>query len=87
VSGLVGMLLHTALLKAGHEACDSYDTRYDTASNDIVVRFHYGTKSGGKYVCFSVPAHLFDPVEYAQAKWPEWFVKCGPVQLDLFKQE
>jgi hypothetical protein len=26
-------------------------------------------------VQFNIPAYLFDPVEYAKAKWPEWFTK------------
>jgi hypothetical protein len=74
VSKIVGMLLHTALLKAGHDEWHTVTTQFDMMRDDILVRFDSGTKPDGKLVQFNIPAHLFDPVEYAQAKWPKWFV-------------
>jgi hypothetical protein len=80
------MLLHTALLMAGHDEWVGYGTWYDIALDEIVVRFHT-RQLDMKLLQFRIPAHLFDPVEFAKEKWPEWFVRRGPVQLDLFKQE
>lgn len=88
MSRIVGILLHTALTAAGHPEWDRFDTWHDFASDMIVVTFHHGQAPDGKYVTFSIPNTLFDPVEYARAKWPKWFVaKREPRQLDLFKQE
>jgi len=84
VSGIVGMLLHAALHEAGHTEYDKVRTAYDVSMDVDEVCFISGTT---KLVTFDIPAHLTDPVEYAQRKWPEWFVKRDPVQLDLFKQE
>jgi hypothetical protein len=81
------MMLHNALLDAGHNEWHTVYTSYDLTENEILVRFDAGMKPDGKCVNFKIPAHLFDPVEYARAKWPEWFVKREPEQLDLFNQE
>jgi hypothetical protein len=84
----VGMMLHNALLVAGHNEWHTVRTSYDLMHDEILVRFDAGMKPDGKCVNFNIPAHVPDPVEYARAKWPEWFVaKREPEQLDLFKQE
>jgi len=90
VSGAVGMLLHYALMAAGHNEWHTVHTAYDLMEDEILVRFDAGMKPDGKCVTFNIPARLTDPVEYAQKKWPSWFVKRQPVsgeQLDLFNQE
>jgi hypothetical protein len=79
------MMLHTALTAAGHSEYDEVRTSYDVNTDEVWVRFTAGTT---KIVQFNIPAHLTDPVEYARARWPEWFVaRREPEQLDLFKQE
>jgi hypothetical protein len=87
MSCIVGMLLHNALLDAGHHKWNTVRTDTDWLSDTIKVRFDSGPD--GTSLFFTVPNHLFDPVEYAQEKWPEWFVKPDPAgtQLDLFNQE
>lgn len=80
MSKLVGSMLFTAAIAAGHEFT-KFETYGDFADNAIHVRLSNHEKA----VHFTVPAHLFDPVEYAKVKWPEWFAKRG--QMDLFKQE
>jgi hypothetical protein len=68
------MQLHVALLNAGHDEWHTVTTDYDLYEDDIRVRFDSGTKPDGKLVQFRIPASLSDPVEYARAKWPHWFV-------------
>jgi hypothetical protein len=73
------MMLHTALTAAGHSEYDEVRTSYDINMDEVWVRFESGTKPDGKLVQFRIPASLFDPVEfdpveYARAKWPHWFV-------------
>jgi hypothetical protein len=75
MSMLVGMLLHNALLNAGHDEWHTVRTETNWLSDEILVRFSAGRAPDGKNVGFRVPNHLFDPVEYAQEKWPDWFVK------------
>ena len=84
MSMVVGMLLHAALHEAGHTEYDKVRTVYDISMDEVEVCFISGTT---KLVTFNIPAHLTDPVEFAKEKWPEWFVRRGPVQLDLFNQE
>jgi hypothetical protein len=84
------MLLHSALTAAGHNEWHTVRTSYDLMYDEILVRFEAGMKPNGKCVNFNIPADLTDPVDYAQKKWPSWFVKRQPVsgeQLDLFNQE
>jgi hypothetical protein len=83
VSKIVGSMLLSAARVAGHHELISFTTDYDMYTNEILVRLD--THNREKSVCFRIPAHLFDPVEYAQANWPEWFAKKG--QMDLFNQE
>jgi hypothetical protein len=83
VSGLVGMLLHTALIAAGHNEWHTVTTDYDMMRDEILVRFDAGTKPDGKLVQFNIPAYLFDPVEYAKAKWPEWFTPKGQLEFNF----
>jgi hypothetical protein len=84
MSKLVGSMLLTAARAAGHSELVSYAVGLDIATDEILVRLD--TVNRDKSVNFRVPAHLFDPVEYAQAEWPEWFVKAVPMkgQMDLF---
>lgn len=91
----IGMILHTALTAAGHTEFHTVRAGYDLYMDDILVRFDRGLGGEQGCVSFRIPAYLFDsvefdPVEYAQKKWPDWFVKKEPVsgeQLDLFNQE
>ena len=90
MSRLVGMLLHNALLNAGHHEWHTVHTTLDSFADEIMVRFDAGVKPDRKCVDFRIPNSCFDPVEYAQKKWPSWFVKRQPgsgEQLDLFNQE
>jgi hypothetical protein len=83
MSKIVGALLLTATHIAGHREVVGVRTDYDILADEILVRFDTDDK---KSVLFRIPNHLFDPVEHAQAKWPEWFVRRPPpgTQLDLF---
>jgi hypothetical protein len=71
MSRIVGMMLHNALLNAGHDEWRTVRTETDWLSDETIVRF---SASDGKNVDFRVPRGVFDPVEYAQRKWPKWFV-------------
>jgi hypothetical protein len=74
MSKIVGLLLHNALLKAGHIEWHTVHTGFDISEDEILVRFDSGTKLDGKHIDFRIPAQLFDPVAYAQEKWPKRFV-------------
>jgi hypothetical protein len=74
MSRIVGMLLHNALLKAGHHEWHAVRTETDWLADEIMVRFDSGTKPDGKRVDFRVPNGVFDVVAYAQEKWPKWFL-------------
>jgi hypothetical protein len=73
MSGLVGMLLRNALLNAGHTEWHTVRTETDWLADEIIVRFESGVKADRKYVDFRIPNGIFDPVAYAQDKWPKWF--------------
>jgi len=83
VSKIVGHMLLGAARAAGHSELVDFETAFDAGSDEILVRLNGDEKS----VCFRIPNHLFDPVQYAQAKWPGWFVPPKKGQLDLFNQE
>jgi hypothetical protein len=83
MSKIVGSMLLSVAVTAGHSELISFETGYDIVKDDILVRLDAANRKMS--VNFRIPAHLFDPVEYAIAKWPEWFAKRS--QMDLFNQE
>jgi hypothetical protein len=84
MSKIIGSMLLTAATAAGHHELCSFATDYDTYTDEVLVRLD--TVNREKSVNFRIPNYLFDPVEYARAKWPDWFVKAAPMkgQMDLF---
>lgn len=74
---VIALRLQAALTVAGHSDFHKWATRYDVVNDNIIVRFDADDRS----VCFTMPAETVDPVAYAQAKWPEWFVKQEEEQL------
>jgi len=72
-----GPLLHTALIGAGHSEWHTVTTQYDYMRDEIMVRFDSGTKPDGMCLHFNIPSRTLDPVAYAKATWPKWFVKGG----------
>jgi hypothetical protein len=78
MSRSVGALLHTALTTTGHADFDRFEVCEGVSKDDIVVRFYKG-ESRDILDClqFRIPNYVFDPVEYAQVKWPEWFNPKG----------
>jgi len=81
MSRLVGMLLHTALTAAGHAEFVRWETSFDYLADRILVRFD--TEDRVKCVDFRIPNHIFDPVEYAKAEWPEWFTPKGQLEFNF----
>jgi hypothetical protein len=73
MSRLVGILLHDALRNAGHPKWHTVRTETDWLRDEIIVRFDSGAKADRKHVDFRIPNGIFDPVAYAQEKWPKWF--------------
>lgn len=72
MSKVLGMLLHSALTAAGHPEWHTVHTSYDLYKDEFLVRFDRGPAEKRERINFRIPG-LFDPVEYAQAKWPHWF--------------
>jgi hypothetical protein len=73
MSRIVGSLLHDALRNAGHPEWHTVRTELDVLKDEIIVRFESGAKADRKYVEFRIPNWVFDPVAYAQDKWPKLF--------------
>jgi hypothetical protein len=76
MSELVGFILLRGVRAAGYEEFTSVKTNYDIARDEIAVRLD--NSDGKRSVNFRIPNHLFDPLEYAREKWPDWFVRTTP---------